>query len=521
MTQLRALVCDDEAPLRELMARRVQKLGLQVDQAEDGQAGLSLIGSHPYDLIVTDIYMPQVTGLELLEAAKKQDREVQVVIVTATATVENAIEAINLGAFCYLTKPFDHLSVFDNAILRAVELRRLTVNARPTAGQPGGGAKADPATRPQPTSAEPKELKELRDLMSSLPFGLIVVREGGEVSLSTPLAKSWLEQEVRTGRRAIHRFLETAPAQEGQVEEEVRLGQRTIVLSAADSPNGGGPRRKVVMLREKGEAASAPSPEMVEAVSNLKEPLLQLARLDLGEMALEIIRAMALQVADLERQVGIRDSLLGKVTSAPSPKAVPPAKARVEKTKSHQARPSIKPDPVEPPEFVQEESTEALPLPEPALEPEPAYEPDLAFEPEPAVEPDATLESVTQETLASVPESDEPAPPPPVATRMLQKGAAMFGKGGAKAVKPPSTPLKPIGDTNDEVERQAREAVQGFIARVAREEDFDPAALEEDEPAEQALEDEPVNDPEEMLARLGAFASKREEPWPPAEEPER
>jgi len=314
MTPLRALVCDDEAPLRDLMARRAEKLGLQVDKAPDGKAGLGLIAKNKYDLIITDIYMPEVTGLELLEAAKAQDREIQVVIVTASATVENAIEAINLGAFCYLTKPFDHLSVFDNAVMRAQELRRFTVNSRQPAGQPGNGSHPEAGKLPQPVNGEVQELKELRDLMAALPIGVVVVGEGGRISLSTPLAKSWLEQEVRTGRRAIQRFLERAPGQEGEVQEEVKLGQRTLHLHAANSPFGGDARRKVVILEEKRNGTSEPNSglkvepttdskaDLVEAASSLREGLLQLARMDLGAAPLEIIRSMALEVADLERQ---------------------------------------------------------------------------------------------------------------------------------------------------------------------------------------------------------------------------
>ena len=82
MTPRRALVYDDEAPPCDLMARRVEKLGLQVDKAQDGQAGLALIGSSKYDLIVTDIYMPGVTDPGLLEAAKTRDGDIQVIIVT-------------------------------------------------------------------------------------------------------------------------------------------------------------------------------------------------------------------------------------------------------------------------------------------------------------------------------------------------------------------------------------------------------------------------------------------------------
>jgi CheY-like chemotaxis protein len=488
MTPLRALVCDDEAPLCDLMARRVEKLGLQVDKAQDGKAGLTLIGANSYDLIVTDIYMPEVTGLELLEAAKARDRDIQVIIVTATATVENAIEAINLGAFCYLTKPFDHLSVFDNAVMRAQELRRLTLNDRRGASQPGNGSQPEPGKHSQPSNGESQELKDLKDLMASLPFGLVVVGEGGRISLSTPLAKSWLEQEVRTGRRAIQRFLESAPGQEGEVEEEVRLGQRTLHLSAAHPPNGGDPRRKVVILQEKRNGTSEPKADLVEAATSLREGLLQLARMDLGEAPLGIIRAMALEVADLERQAGIR-SPLGKVASATSSKAKATTRAPVEKPKSPQGEPSVKPAPAKPPEAIREEPVKAAPAPEPAK----------PYVPEPP-EPAQPLEP------------EEPLPALPMTTGMLQRGAAMFGKGVASAGDPSKAKAKPNGDF-DEVERQAREAVEGFIARVAQEEGFETGELETDDLDTEADEGEEPDNQEEMSARLGAVTARTREPW--------
>ena len=100
-------------------------MGLQVDRAEDGRTALEMLKRSGYDLILTDIYMPGATGLDIIRLAKENDPHVQVVVVTGSATLDNAVEALNMGAFSYLTKPFDHLSVFDNAVSRALEFRRL------------------------------------------------------------------------------------------------------------------------------------------------------------------------------------------------------------------------------------------------------------------------------------------------------------------------------------------------------------------------------------------------------------
>ena len=119
MTNPLVLAVDDDPSLLKLMVRRLDKLGLQIEQASDGRSALELIESNTYDLVVTDIYMPGVTGLELLKQAKEREQHTQVIVVTAAATMENAVEALNNGAFAYLTKPFDHMSVFDNVVSRA------------------------------------------------------------------------------------------------------------------------------------------------------------------------------------------------------------------------------------------------------------------------------------------------------------------------------------------------------------------------------------------------------------------
>ena len=125
MAELRVLVADDDANMLDLMSRRLGRMGLQVDRAEDGRTALEMLKRAGYDLILTDIYMPGATGLDIIRLAKENDPQVQVVVVTGWATLDNAVEALNMGAFSYLTKPFDHLSVFDNAVSRALEFRRL------------------------------------------------------------------------------------------------------------------------------------------------------------------------------------------------------------------------------------------------------------------------------------------------------------------------------------------------------------------------------------------------------------
>ncbi len=105
------LVVDDEANLRRVLAAQLTRDGYEVHVAEDGEAGLALLRENHIDLVITDLRMPKIDGMDLLRAALRDDPARPVLMMTAHGTVETAVEALKTGAFDYLTKPFDQEEV--------------------------------------------------------------------------------------------------------------------------------------------------------------------------------------------------------------------------------------------------------------------------------------------------------------------------------------------------------------------------------------------------------------------------
>ena len=114
----RILVADDEQSIRWVLSKSLAKQGFSVDLAEDGSEARRLAAKNPYDLAVIDIKMPGIDGLELLRHFQQQQPGLLVVIMTAEATMEHAVDAMKHGAYDYLTKPFD-LTALDAIILKA------------------------------------------------------------------------------------------------------------------------------------------------------------------------------------------------------------------------------------------------------------------------------------------------------------------------------------------------------------------------------------------------------------------
>jgi two-component system NtrC family response regulator len=120
----RVLAVDDEPAQLELVAGFLRKRGFEVLEAPDGTAALARVRAEPVDLILTDQKMPGLSGLALLEAARRVDPEVAVIVMTAYGTIEDAVAAIKHGATDYLTKPLN-LDELLHRIERAREGRRL------------------------------------------------------------------------------------------------------------------------------------------------------------------------------------------------------------------------------------------------------------------------------------------------------------------------------------------------------------------------------------------------------------
>ncbi len=104
----RILIVDDESSLREVLSIMLHRQGYQVDTAVDGAQAASRLRSQSYDLVISDIRMPRMSGLELLRLIKEQTPETVVVMITAFSTSDEAVEAMKQGAYDYITKPFNN-----------------------------------------------------------------------------------------------------------------------------------------------------------------------------------------------------------------------------------------------------------------------------------------------------------------------------------------------------------------------------------------------------------------------------
>ena len=127
-TKAHLLVVDDEASARSGLEQLLKQEGYSVDLAEDGVAALRCFEAHPADVVVTDLKMPNMDGMELLKKLRERDRDVPVIVCTAFGDLATAVRAMREGAEDFLTKPidFDALAVI---VERARERREVKVEA--------------------------------------------------------------------------------------------------------------------------------------------------------------------------------------------------------------------------------------------------------------------------------------------------------------------------------------------------------------------------------------------------------
>jgi two-component system, NtrC family, response regulator AtoC len=125
----RVLVVDDERKMRRVLQMIMEQLGLESVPAETAEEALEVVRAEKIDLVVTDLKMPGMSGLECLRRLRELDPEVPVIMLTAHGTVQTAVEAMKLGAFDYVLKPFD-VEAMEMIVRRALEVHQYRLENR-------------------------------------------------------------------------------------------------------------------------------------------------------------------------------------------------------------------------------------------------------------------------------------------------------------------------------------------------------------------------------------------------------
>jgi signal transduction histidine kinase len=128
-TPARILVVDDELGIREGCRRILAPLGFFVDVAANGQEGLRKVREGHFDLVLLDVMMPDVTGVDLLQPIHEQDPDIVCIIITGYATVELAVQAVKRGAYDFISKPFSSDALI-MAVNQGLERRRLSLDSK-------------------------------------------------------------------------------------------------------------------------------------------------------------------------------------------------------------------------------------------------------------------------------------------------------------------------------------------------------------------------------------------------------
>ncbi|MFN0060901.1 MAG: sigma-54-dependent transcriptional regulator [Myxococcaceae bacterium] len=166
----KVLVIDDEANLRKVLATMLRRSGYEVTVTSDGEQGLAEFQKNSADIVVTDLVMPKAGGLDVLKSINASDPEVPVIIITAHGTVDSAVEAIKLGAFDYITKPFDQ-----------AELSAVIAKAAASHVIAQRGVRADGRGREAMVGESPQMQEVLRviDRVADSPSTVLITGESG------------------------------------------------------------------------------------------------------------------------------------------------------------------------------------------------------------------------------------------------------------------------------------------------------------------------------------------------------
>lgn len=174
------LVVDDEKGIREGCRRILMSEGYTVEVAENGEIGLKFVKEKPVDLILVDLMMPVMGGLEMMEEVRRFDPEIIMIVITGFATIETAVDAMKHGAYDYIPKPFTPDQVIA-VVNRGLEKRRLSLQSQRLMEE-----------RDQKLLEVAQEESKIHTIVNSMADGILVTNKERQLVLWNPAAVKML-----------------------------------------------------------------------------------------------------------------------------------------------------------------------------------------------------------------------------------------------------------------------------------------------------------------------------------------
>tara|TARA_B100000686_G_C16767764_1_gene962986 strand:- start:595 stop:1971 length:1377 start_codon:yes stop_codon:yes gene_type:complete len=227
--QHKILIVDDESEMRLALETTLKRQGYQTVTAENGQAGLDLLNREPFDLVITDMRMPKLSGLDLLRAVREKHSKVQVILMTAYGTIDSAVESMKEGAFDYLLKPFS-ADIIASTVKRAF-IHPPSPDSAPLS-PPGKGL-----TKEKKIITRSPEMKKHLQFVENVAFSKSTVLISGESGTGKEMFARYIHQcSPRRDKQLI--AVNCAALPEGLLESELFGHEKGAFTGAANKKEG-------------------------------------------------------------------------------------------------------------------------------------------------------------------------------------------------------------------------------------------------------------------------------------------
>jgi DNA-binding NtrC family response regulator len=239
--RFRVLVVDDHAPAREAVADVLREANYGVATCASATEALNRLAGEPVDVVVTDLQMPGMTGLEFIREIERRRLGVQVLMITAHASVSSAVEAMRLGAFDYIEKPFDALQL-ERSVAQACERRQLSGTRNHPEGTGRGARKAcgDPSILDPRSSiliGSSPAMRELRQRIAQVAATDETVLICGESGTGKELVAQTIHALSRRAGGPLVSL--NCPALSAQLTESELFGHQRGAFTGADADRTG------------------------------------------------------------------------------------------------------------------------------------------------------------------------------------------------------------------------------------------------------------------------------------------